>query len=356
MKLTELKTLLISAKDKLNSMLSLNRTKKIKYEENQYFELISFLSLWNSAGENGSEVMNLIDDVPSGDALMQQLQKLDFKLIESQFDNLFDRQFRDMFGKKKPKAIAIIDIHEQETYCKDRKTNPYTPGGKHKNGTNFFFKFATIQILFKDKILTMKVKICRRKQPLKQIVDCLIRHVKKYVRIKLLLLDRGFRNVDIFNELEFIQVPVLMPCIKDDKTKKEFIKARGKFKVVKYWWRNVKGEYADFKLVAMKLDNGKEIGFYTTIKFAFLRGPHYFLKLYAKRWNIETGYRLQNMFLPKTTCVKGVVRFFYFCYAVAMHNLWLCLKNTVKEIKLTVLLVKVMLVYFWVTTHLSKEL
>jgi len=32
-KLSELKTLLISAKNELNSMLSLNRTKKIKYEE-----------------------------------------------------------------------------------------------------------------------------------------------------------------------------------------------------------------------------------------------------------------------------------------------------------------------------------
>ena len=81
-KLTDLKTLLISAKNELNSMLSLNRTKKIKYEEQQYFELVSFLSLWNAAGENGSEVMNIIDDVPSGDALMQQLKKLDIKEVE----------------------------------------------------------------------------------------------------------------------------------------------------------------------------------------------------------------------------------------------------------------------------------
>jgi len=356
MNITKLKTLLISAKNELNNSLSLNRIKKIKYEESQYFELITFLSLWNVAGENGSEVMNFIDDVPSGDALMQQLQKLDFKLIESQFDNIFEKQFNKQFKKEKPKVIAIIDVHEQETYSKDKRISPDIRGGKHKNGTNFFFKFATIQILHGEKILTMKVKLYRRKQPLKNIVDSLVRHIQKYVNIKVLLLDRGFRDVNIFNELEFVQVPILMPCIKDEKTKQEFIKLRGKFRVVKFWWKNIKGEYADFKLVMMKLDNGKEIGFYTTIRFARFHTAKYFLNLYAKRWNIETGYRLQNLFLPKTTCVKGVVRFFYFCYAIAMHNLWLCLRNIVKGISFTILTVKVMLVYFWITTHLSLEL
>lgn len=357
MNIAELKTLLISAKNQLNSTLSLNRTKKIKYEESQYFELVTFLSLWNAAGENGSEVMNLIDDIPSGDALMQQLQKLNFALVESQFDTLFEKQFIKLFKKKrKPKVMAIIDLHEQETYSKDKRTSPDIRGGKHKNGTNFFFKFATIQIIKKNKVLTMKVKIFRRNQSLKNVVDVLIKRIKKYVRIKVLLLDRGFRNVDIFNELEFVKVPILMPCIKDEKTKKEFVKAKGKFKVVRYWWKNVKGEYADFKLIMMKLDNGNEIGFYTTLRFVFLKTAKYFLNLYAKRWNIETGYRLQNMFLPKTTCIKGVVRFFYFCYAVAMHNLWLCMRSIAKGISLTVLTMKIILVYFWITTHLSRDL
>jgi hypothetical protein len=337
-------------------MLSLNRTKKVKYEEKQYFELVSFLSLWNATGENGSEVMNAIDDVPDGDSLMQQLQKLNFGLIESQFDAIFDKQFKKQFKKKKkPKVIAIIDVHEQETYSKEKRTSPDIRGGKHKNGTNFFFKFATIQILHKGKPLTMKVKIHRRGQSLKHIVKELVKHVQKYVKIKVLLLDRGFRNVDIFNELEFIHVPILMPCIKDEKAKKEFVKAKGRFKVVKYSLTNVRREYADVKLLMIRLGNGKEIGFYTTLNFVWLHTARHYLNLYAKRWNIETGYRLQNMFLPKTTCVKGVVRYFYFCYAVAMHNLWVYLRNIVRGIRLTILTMKVVLVYFWITTHLIQE-
>src|SRR3989338_220293 len=327
MKINELKTLLIKAKNELNSMLSLNRTKKIKYEEKQYFELVTFLSLWNAAGENGSKVMNILDDVPSGDALMQQLQKLNITEVEEQFNAVFDKQFFKLIKKKRRKAIVIIDVHEQETYSKDKRTSKHIRGGKHKNGTNFFFKFATIQIVVKNKVITLAVKFYPRKKSLVQIVHELVKIAKKYVRVKTLLLDRGFRDVNILNSLEFLKIPMLMPCIKDEKTRREFEKAASKFHVVKYWWRNAKGEYADFKLMIMKLDDGKEIGFYTTLRFVWLHTAKYYLDLYAKLWNIETGYRLQNLFLPKTTCVKGVVRYFYFCYSVAMHNLWLCLRE-----------------------------
>jgi len=352
MKLSELRTLLISAKNELNSMLSLNRTKKVKYEEKQYFELVTFLSLWNAAGKNGSRVMNIIDDIPSGAALMQQLQKLAINEVEEQFNTIFDKQFFNLIKKKRRKAIVIIDVHEQETYSKDRKTSKHIRGGKHKNGTNYFFKFSTIQIVVKELVLTLAVKFYPRKKSLVQIVNELVKIAKKYVKIKTLLLDRGFRDTKILNDLEFLQIPMLMPCIKDKKTRKEFEKAKSKFHVVKYCWRNDEGGYADFKLMVMKLDNGKEIGFYTTLRFVLFRTMKYYLDLYAKRWNIETGYRLQNLFLPKTTCVKGVVRYFYFCYAVAMHNLWLCAKNSVKGTPLTVLAVKFILVYFWITTHL----
>lgn len=354
-KLSELKTLLISAKNELNSMLSLNRTKKIKYEEQQYFELVTFLSLWNAAGENGSKVMNIIDDVPSGDALMQQLQKLNIKKVEEQFNAVFEKQFFKLIKKKRRRAIVIIDVHEQETYSKDKKSSKCIRGGKHKNGTNYFFKFATIQIIIKDLVLTLAVKFYPKKKSLVQIVNELVKIAKRYIRIKTLLLDRGFRDTKILNNLEFLQIPMLMPCIKDKKTREEFEKGKHKFYVVKYCWKNAEGEYADFKLMVMKLDNGKEIGFYTTLKFVLFRTMKYYLDLYAKRWNIETGYRLQNLFLPKTTCVNGVVRYFYFCYAVAMHNLWLCLRSLVKGISLTILVVKFILVYFWVTTHLAKE-
>ena len=356
MNTTQIKGLLISAKNELNNMLSLKRTKKIKYEDQQYFDLITQCSLWNVAGEETSNIMNEIDDVPSGDSLMQQLQKFKLAEVEDQFNLIYEKQFDKQIKKRNRKAIVIIDLHEQETHSKDRRISDDIRGGKHKNGTNFFFKFATVQVIVKNKIITLGVRLYRRQDTIEKIVHKLIRRVKMFVKIKVLLLDRGFRNVKIFNNLEYLGVPVLMPCIKDEKTRKQLEKAASKMQVVKAYWRNGEGEYADFKLLIIRLGTDKEIAFCTTIKFPRFHRAKYFLNLYAKRWNIETGYRLQNLFLPKTTCVKGVVRYFYFCYAVAMHNLWLILRSTIGKRMFTVTKMKFILVYFWITTHLSLDL
>ena len=361
MKLTELKTLLISAKNELHSGLKLNKTKDIRYTQDKYLQAISFLSLLNCCAEDGSKTMNLIDDIPSGDALLQQLKKMEFDSVEEQFHELFEKQFFKMFPKakkgRKYKAIVIIDTHEQETYSKQKRTSKNIIGGKHKNGTNFFFKYMTMQVIIKNKIITLGVRFHRRKEGQSRHVDKLIRLAKKYVRIKVALLDRGFRDVKILNNLEFRQAPVLMPMFKDKKGEKCFEELGKKnFKAVKYWFRNPKGRYADVKLLMMRLSNEKEIGFYTTMPFTWLHNANYYLNIYKKRWNIETGYRLQNMFLPKTTSINYVVRFFYFCYACAMHNLWLIIRLTKETGKtFTVLKMKFVLLLGWVFTHLPKD-
>lgn len=360
-KLSELKTLLISARNKVNSQLKLNKTKDIKYTESKYFDELSFLSLFNCYAEDGSDTMNFLDDVPCGTALLQQIKKLEFDRVEEQFHELFTKQFHEMFPKakkgKKYKAIIIIDNHEQETYSKQKRTHKNIRGGKHKNGTNFFFKYMTMQVLINDKLITVGVRFYSREEHQRKLVDKLILLAKEFVTIKVVLLDRGFRDAKLLNNLEYRQAPVFMPVVKDKKAKKCFEElGKSHCKAVKFWVSNNKGEIADVKLLMMRLSNGKEIGFYTTLNFLWLHSINYYLNLYKKRWNIETGYRLQNMFLPKTTSINEVVRMFYFCYACAMHNLWLIIRLTTNVGKqFTVLKMKLILLLFWITTHLPKD-
>jgi len=345
----------------LNSSLKLNRTKQIKYAEAQYFELVSFLSLFGSCAEDGSKTMNLLDDVPSGDALLQQLKKLEFENVERQFHELFLKQFHKLFPKakrgKKYKATVIIDAHEQETYSKQKRTHEAIRGGKHKNGTNFFFKYLTMQVMIQNKIITLGVRFYSREEHQRELVDQFIVYAKQHVKIDLVLLDRGFRDAALLNNLEYREASVLMPCVKDAKAEKCFEELRKKkFKTKRFVISNNKKEAANVTLLMIQLPSGKEVGFYTTLRGTWLHSARYYLELYKKRWNIETGYRLQNMFLPKTTSIEKVVRFFYFCYAVAMHNLWLVIRQTQKVgCHFTVLLMKVVSVLFWVTTHLPKE-
>lgn len=243
MNITELKTLLISAKNNINSDLKLNKTKDIKYTKDDYLEQISLLSLLNCCAEDGSQAMNIIDDKPNGDSLLQQLKKLKFEDVEMQFHELFEKQFFQILPKakkgKKYKAVVIIDNHEQETYSKKKRSSREIRGGKHKNGTNFFFKYMTMQILVKNKLINFSVEFYTRETNQVILVDKLIKRVQKYVKIDVVLLDRGFRDVKILNDLEYRVAPVLMPMVKDRKGERCFEELGNKnFKAIKYWLSN----------------------------------------------------------------------------------------------------------------------
>lgn len=326
----------------INRSFRLKRSKSVRYSDEQYFELVTFLSVQNAAAEDGSGILNTTRPVPGSDALLQQLKKLSVDEVEAQFDRVLDKQFVQVFGKnRRPKGVAIIDVHEQETYTKEKRTSPDVRGGKHKNGTNYFFHFATIQFLAKDEVVTMGVRLHRRGESLREVVAELVRRVLRYANIRALLLDRGFRDVTIFNELEFLGVPVLMPAFSDERTRKA---------LASMWWYarrwsfcNAKCEYADVMLLRVELPDGKIVGFYTTIRGTRWRRTAYFVKLYKRRWTIETGYRVQNEFLARTTCIKGVVRLFYFSYAVVLHNVWLRLRSIITTVHLTVKRLKYML-------------
>lgn len=337
----ELKTLLVHGRQ-MNGLLHLSRKKVLRYSDADYLQLALFLSLENLAAEDGSRIMRLsTTDVPSGDAFLQQLKKASVDDVQQEFNHVFLKQFKRLFPQRhRPHVIAIIDVHEQETYTKHRRTSIDVRGGKHKNGTNFFFHFVTLQIICDKKIMTLTVRLHRREESLRDIVVAMVRQALRYVHIDVLLLDRGFRDVTLINDMEFLSVPILMPAFSDERTRQAL--AQLWTSPSRRWsFRNAKSEYADVTLLKVTLPDGNTMGFYTTLRGIWLNDMQYYLDLYAKRWNIETGYRVQQQFLPKTTCVKGAVRLFYFSYAVAMHNLWLCIRIIIgKTAKFTVAYMK----------------
>jgi len=338
---SNLKKLVIQAKQFLNEQLTLKREKVLAYEDTQYFGLLTCMSVWGSAAEQTS---TLLDGSPSGDALLQQLKKFTFDDVHEQFDKMFVKQLKKAHhGRKRPKVVAIIDVHEQETYTKQKRTSPDVRGGKHKNGTNFFFHFVTLQVLWNEHVVTLRARLHQRDTALRDIVTRLVKEAQQHVRIDTLLLDRGFREVTLLNELAFLGVPILMPATMDKKAKKTLATFGKRQRSCRYSLHNNHNEHADVRLLKIMLPDGKTIGFYTT-KYAFWHPPTHFLRLYKKRWTIETGYRVQNQLLAKTTCIVGSVRLFYFSYAIALHNLWLWLRHTTKKLcTFTVMTLRVML-------------
>jgi len=330
-------------------MLHLKRTKSIEYDERQYFALLLLISVLSAFAEGGGCVANMFGKLPKGDSLLDQLEKLKDEEIREQFRKLFEQQFKNIFRLRitKPKVVLAIDTTDKPTYSKKKKTDNNIVGGKEKASTYYFFRFATIQIADKKHPLTLYVMHCNKNTTKEEVVEELITQARKLVRIKCVLIDRGFYDTKVFNKLEELGVKYLMPCRYDDRTEKMFEKhLNSNYEARPYFCSNKEKEFADFNLIMMRLENDKEIGYVTNMRFIKLHRASYYINLYQKRWNIETGYRLQNMFLAKTCSIDPSVRLFYFCYAVALHNLWIVAKGNFqnKTFKVPVLLFNIAII------------
>lgn len=330
----DIKKLAVLAKQNINSRLRLNRTKSLDFEDKHYFALLLIISLFCAFAEGGSYTANFFGKLPKGDSLLDQIQKMEDQEIREQFRKLFESQFKNIFRFRiaKPKVVLAIDSTDKPTYSKRKKEDNNIVGGKKKASTFYFFRFATIQIVDKKNPITLYAMHCNKDTTNEQIVEGLVLQARKLVRIKCLLIDRGFYDTNVFNKLEQLGVKYLMPCRSDERTDKMFEKhLKSNYDVKPYFCSNVKKEYADFKLIMVRLADGTEIGYVTNMHFIKLHRAKYYIELYKKRWNIETGYRLQNMFLAKTCSIDASVRLFYFCYAVALHNLWVMIKSKVQS-------------------------
>jgi hypothetical protein len=72
--------------------------------------------------------------------------------------------------------------------------------------------------------------------------------------------------------------------------------------------------------------------------------PKRILKLYKKRWGIETSYRMIGQFFAKTTTDDYAVRVWYFVLAILLYNVWVLLNARVKD---HVIVVRLKLACFW---------
>ncbi|MGB2842598.1 MAG: hypothetical protein WBC40_09025 [Halobacteriota archaeon] len=43
---------------------------------------------------------------------------------------------------------------------------------------------------------------------------------------------------------------------------------------------------------------------------------------FRRRWGIETSYRVEDDFKPKTTSTKPAIRLYYFLFSVCAYNIW----------------------------------
>jgi hypothetical protein len=210
--------------------------------------------------------------------------------------------------------IVAIDWHDEMYYGDPRAEG--VVGTQPKDGSHHAYRFATLSVLVKGERLTLAVVPMLDKRVLSYVAILLCRALELGIRVKLLLLDRGFyciellRWLDSFNIKYVMQIPVRSRSIRawEDRTYTTRSPNRGK------------ESQATFRLVTME-EKGKLLAFATNTNIS----PERIRRLFRKRWSIETSYRMVRKFLAKTTSKIYGIRLLYFYLAILLYNLWVLL-------------------------------
>ncbi len=194
-----------------------------KYHQGDIFNLILTASVNITSVE--SSVVELKDiknkkNIPSADIVFYHIERQNLSELQYQLEQVVNSSYqmaekRRFFGKY---VAVAIDIHEIPYY--GEVNNPFIMGCKHKNGTSYCYKYATIDIVEQNQRFTLKaIPLTPLSNDNATTVTDLLQHVLKYVHVKYVLLDRGFFSVDVIKALESLKLKYIMPAVKNDKIK-----------------------------------------------------------------------------------------------------------------------------------------
>src|SRR5512147_2105497 len=94
--------------------------------------------------------------------------------------------------------------------------------GQAKDGTSHFHAYATAYVIRKGQRYTVALTGVRKGEPLKDVIQRLLRQAARVgVRPRLLLLDRGFSSVAVVRYLQAARHPFLMPVVCHGRSPKQ---------------------------------------------------------------------------------------------------------------------------------------
>ncbi len=281
---------------------------------------ILMASMTNSYVEGSSKLTGI-----SGQTVRNHLRNKDLEgLLQINADLIATMKEKGLF--RKPLKIAM-DWHD-EMYYGNRETDGII-GTKNKAGTNYAYEYATASIVVEGIRFVIAVTPVRQRTNL-DMVSRLLKIIETHgIRIGVLLMDGGFFSADLINFLNSGKINFVMHA---PKLKKVCGNMEADLKYTTKLHHRRKKDQATFRMVSIYGHSKKgRILYVFATNMDILPGK--ILKLYRKRWGIETGYRMIRKFLAKTTSKRHNIRLLYFYLAILLYNMWV-LMNIVSRVKI----------------------
>ena len=258
------------------------------------------------------------------DTLHKEIKWCDIQLFKKEFENAVRKGIKAMrLGIVK----VAIDVTEEPYWGKE---GTYNTRSKVHEKSDESWQYINLSIVDPKFIPLMSLPY-RQIDDLDNLVIDLIEYLRCLpLRVSLVLFDRGFYHWKLIDYLENRRggrpCPYLMLVPKNDAMKDYIRRTRGKLDSFKHEGKHLKdktGWKPTTKSVICKGIGKNKNG--EPIDWCFATNQRATLKLvwiYRKRWNIETGFRIQDEAKIKSKSSNPLIRFFYHLLSMLIILMW----------------------------------
>jgi IS4 transposase len=344
-------------------LLSFRRAENTTFHDNWFLDFQALISRERSYAEQNMDDFHTESEVaPSAPTHFNTIQSRSADEWQEQFEDVFEcvvDAAKDAGMLNRPVEVMIdgtdIPFYPQ-SYDKDG--NLIIPeevvGTKKSKNTTWAYKMITISARTRGRTVKLGSFALKDRGNLNMAAMYLIRRAKELLSIKRLYMDSEFIDVGLLSFLERQNVDFVVQYRKAGKDIKNWVASLDgdagskphiinpnsrseSLRVTMLAKRAAWGEEDDDAEQTALTDfgdgtasdapelTGKWVVYVTNIEDAG-DDPKAWAQVYARRWAIETNYRvIKHDFLAKTTSRKFSVRVFYWLFACLLYDAWVLL-------------------------------
>jgi hypothetical protein len=278
---------------------------------------------------------------PSGPTVLGTLasQFSDLDALEGHLNNLLAKLIPKGLGKR-GRRVAVDLVALPYHGPVDEAHHDEVCRSKAKGGTTHFFPYAPAYAVIRGRRYTLAMGRVRAKQSMDRVLRTLLaRLVTLGIRIKLLLLDRGFYSVRVIPDLITCEWPFIMPAVKRGKkptiaggpTGTYARAAQTQSHWAPYTLKSAKEGHVDFALAVVchntrgqRGRHQREALLYATWGLTH-RSVNWIRATYRSRFGIEASYRQSHQARIRTSRRTPALRLWCMGVALGWRNVWVWL-------------------------------
>ncbi len=304
-------------------------TKKTETEKDLYNIIIGAASSADSI-ENAA---NKLDKSYAGKTVRNYLVNnfQSFKELEAQINQGLTSKLPRQIKKKKHKIASDINLIPYYG-TPNQSEQEYIYRSQAKSGTCSFYAYASLYIIAKNKRLTLGLIGIKKSYTNVAIITYLLDKIDSLkLKFKRLYLDRGFYSSSVIKWLMALDIPLIMPAIKNGITGgiNQYLKGKKSYKTTHTMNKDKDNEVTFPLWIICKYLKGKRnkygIEYLAFVAYKVNVSLNYIAEDYRHRFGIETSYRLKNLCRIRTTTKNPILRLLYVGISFLIVNIWIYL-------------------------------